>query len=155
VLDAGTAKGFSALCLQCALRDAGATGHAVSVDAIGPCSRVPRRTAADLDAPLTLFELLRPWPEAATITFHQMTGLDFLLSYQGRIDCAFVDGKHTGAVVAQEGMLLAERQQPGDLAIFDDVHLKDVRQAVSDLRAYNLEWISVSPLRAYAVGRRR
>jgi len=35
------------------------------------------------------------------------------------------------------------------------VHLKDVRQAVSDLRAYNLEWISVSPLRAYAVGRRR
>lgn len=155
VLDIGTAKGFSALCLQWALRDVGVTGHVVSVDVIDPCSRVTRNTVAELGAPLTLFELLRPWPEAATITFRHMTGIDFLLGYQGRIDCAFIDGKHTGAVVAQEGLLLAERQQPGDLAIFDDVHLKDVRQAVSDLRAYNLEWISASPLRAYAVGRRR
>ena len=156
VLDIGTAKGFSALCLQWALRDAGVQGHVVSVDVIDPCSREPRNTVAELDAPLTLFELLRPWPEAATITFHQMTGINFLLSYQGRIDCAFVDGKHTGDVVAQEGALLADRQQPGDLAIFDDVHLKDVRDAVTQLRAYNVEWISVRPQqRAYAVGRRR
>lgn len=155
VLDVGTAKGFSALCLLWAMQDAHVQGSLVSVDVIDPRSRERRNTVAEVDGYKTLAEILEPWPESSAIAFRQSTGVDFLNSYTGRIEVAFVDGKHTGAVVAQEGVLLADRQQSGDLVVFDDVHLADVREAVSDLRAYAVEWLRVLPKRAYAIARRR
>jgi predicted O-methyltransferase YrrM len=155
MLDVGTAKGFSALCAQWALIDAGVPGTVVSVDVIDPRSRDSRNTVAEVDAPKTLTELLDPWPEASAIKFLKCTGVEWLSSYHGRIDCAFVDGKHTGAVVALEGQLLSARQESGDLAIFDDVHLPDVLQAVRGLKAYDSEIVTVLPQRAYAIARHR
>lgn len=156
LLDIGTAKGFSALCLFWALQDAGVEGNVVSVDVIDPCSREPRNTIGELEAPRTLFELLAPWPEASAIHFERTTGIEFMQRYQGRIEIAFVDGKHKGDVVAHEGTLLANRQQSGDLAIFDDVHLEPIRAAVKGLqKAYDIEWMEILPHRAYAIGRRK
>lgn len=155
MLDIGTAKGFSALCAQWALMDSWVDGTVVSVDVIDPRSRESRNTVAEVGTPKTLTELLDPWPEAGAIKFLQSTGVDWLKKYGGRIDLAFVDGKHTGAVVEQEGRLLAGRQEPGDLVIFDDVHLPDVLTAVRSLRAYRTEIVPVLPLRAYAIARRR
>lgn len=155
MLDVGTAKGFSALCLQWALNDANVQGTVVSVDVIDPRSRDARNTVAELDGAKTLTEILAPWPEASAIKFLHSTGVQWLTQYTGRIDVAFIDGKHTGTVVWKEGALLADRQQPGDLAIFDDVHLPDVRAAVTSLSTYSVEWMSVLPNRAYAIGRRK
>lgn len=155
VLDIGTAKGFSALCLRWAVDDAGASGTVVSVDVIDPRSREPRNTVAELEAPRTLTELLAPWPEAANISFICSTGVAYLEHYSGRIEFAFVDGKHTAEAVWKEGLLLAERQQPGDVVVFDDVHLPNVRTAVASLTAYKVEWLSVLPSRAYAIARRK
>lgn len=155
MLDVGTAKGFSALCLQWALNDAQVQGTVVSVDVIDPRSREGRNTVAELAGPKTIWEIVAPWPEASAIKFLHSTGIQWLTQYTGRIEVAFVDGKHTGPVVWKEGKLLAERQQRGDLAIFDDVHLLDVRDAVASLSAYDLEWVTVLPERAYAIGRRR
>jgi len=68
----------------------------------------------------------------------------------------FVDGKHEGRVVAAEGAEIASRQAPGDVVVFDDVHLPDVKQAVSGLHNdYAIEWLQVLPKRAYAIGVRR
>lgn len=155
VLDIGTAKGFSALCVKWALDDAGVAGQVVSVDVIDPRSRDARNTVGELAAPRTLTELLEPWPEAAGITFLCSTGIAYLEKYAGRIEFAFVDGKHTAGVVFREGELLAARQQPGDVVIFDDVHLPDIRTAVSGLAAYAIEWLTVLPNRAYAIARRK
>jgi len=155
LLDIGTAKGFSALCAQWALNDAGVPGTVVSVDVIDPRSRESRNTVAEVDAPKTLMEVLEPWPDASAIKFLKSTGVEWLTTYHGRIDCAFVDGKHTGAVVALEGHLLTKRQEPGDLVIFDDVHLPDVLQAVRSLKGYDSEIVTVLPQRAYAIARRR
>lgn len=155
MLDIGSAKGFSALCLQWALNDSGVQGTVVSVDVMDPRERVSRNTVAELDGLKTLTELLAPWPEADAITFLQSTGIDWLHNYTGRIEAAFVDGKHTGQVVWKEGLLLADRQQPGDLVIFDDVHLPDVRAAVASLSAYQCDVVSVLPHRAYMIARRK
>jgi hypothetical protein len=58
--------------------------------------------------------------------------------------------------VRQEGVLLAQRQQTGDLCIFDDVHIGDVSAAVTSLHnEYKLEYLQVLPKRAYAIGVRR
>lgn len=155
MLDIGTAKGFSALCLRWAMLDAGVEGNLVSVDVIDPTSREPRNTFAELERPLTLAELHRPWPELEGVRFKHQTGVEFLEKYAGRIEFAFVDGKHTSDVVRREGELLADRQDSGDVAIFDDVHLPDVWRAVQGLDAYDVERLGVLPQRAYAIGRRR
>src|SRR5678815_747827 len=89
LLDIGTAKGFSALCLQWALMAAHVPGSVVSVDVIDPMSRERRNTVGEVGAPQTLRELLAPWPEADAIHFEHCTGIDYLSRYSGRIELAF------------------------------------------------------------------
>lgn len=156
ILDVGTAKGFSALCLLWALQDSGTSGRVTSVDVLDPNKRVRRNTVAEVDGYQTLRETLAAWPESVAIDFRQMTGVEWLKDKPFRVEVAFIDGKHTGAVVAEEGKLLANRQKPGDIAIFDDVHLEDVDAAVQSLgKLYDLERVQLLPHRAYAIGVRR
>ncbi len=57
-------------------------------------------------------------------------------------------------LVFTTGVLI--HQQPGDLAIFDDVHIPDVSVAVNTLHEfYRLEYLEVLPNRHYAIGVRR
>jgi hypothetical protein len=161
-LDVGTAKGFSALCLRWALDDSGKYGDVTSVDVIDPEARVSRNTVAEVDGLLTLDETLTHWPESDRINFEQSTGIDWLLGHQRhfdgkpyRIPIAFIDGKHTGEVVRQEGKLLAHVQQPGDLAVFDDAQIPGVSVAVASLDEwYRIEYLQAGP-RQYAIARRR
>lgn len=155
-LDIGTAKGFSALCVRLAVEDAGAEAESFSVDVLPPTARVRRNTIAEVDQLQTLAEILAPYPEAQRITFLQCTGIDWLLANPQRIHVAFVDGKHSGAVVRQEGVLLAARQASGDIVVFDDVHIPDVSVAVTSLHHdYAIEYLQVLPKRAYAMAVRR
>lgn len=154
ILDIGTAKGFSALCLLWAKLDSKPHGRITSVDVIDPDARVARKTIAEVDGLLTLYETLAPWPEAVEIAFRQSTGIDWLEAHPERINIAFVDGAHTGAIVQREGELLAGRQEDGDLAIFDDVQRTDIFAALKDL-PYQFDYLEVLPTRKYAIGVRR
>jgi hypothetical protein len=155
-LDIGTAKGFSALCVRFATEDAEFDAQSISVDVLPPDERVRRNTPAEVDGLKTLAEILAPWPEAERIQFLNTTGVDFLKGNALRIHVAFVDGKHSGAVVREEGLMLATVQQSGDLTMFDDVHIPDVGKSVDSLATfYDLERLQVLPKRAYAIGRRR
>lgn len=156
ILDIGSAKGFSALCLLWALRDSDILGSVTSVDVIDPEARVRRNTVAELDGYKTLAETLAPWPESRAITFKKRTGAEELADSRARIHICFIDGKHDGKVVATEGYLLSQRQVVGDLVMFDDVHIPDVWEAVRTLRTkYELERLQILPNRAYAIGVRR
>jgi predicted O-methyltransferase YrrM len=156
ILDIGTAKGFSALCLLWALRDADILGSVTSVDVLDPAARVSRNTVAEVDGLKTLAEILAPWPESQSITFKKRTGGDELSDGRSRIHICFIDGKHDEKTVALEGYLLSQRQMVGDLAIFDDVHVEGVWQAVKTLKPkYELERINLLHNRAYAIGVRR
>lgn len=153
-LDIGTAKGFSALCMRWALD--GATGRVVSLDVLDPAAKVRRNTVLELDGYLTLAETLDRWPEAKDITFLCRTGIEWLRGGTDRIHFAYVDGKHTFATVNEEAHLLAKRQQPGDVAVFDDVQIEGVSKALKGAsKLYDFQTIVVSPVRAYALGVRR
>lgn len=157
-LDIGSAKGFSALCVRWAIEDEDEDmkAESVSVDVMPPDARVRRNTVAEVDGLKTLHEILAPFPAAQRITFLESTGIYWLNSGHQRIHIAFVDGKHTGAVVKVEGQLLAARQEAGDVVVFDDVHIPDVGAAVDSLsKLYDLERIQVLPKRAYAIARRK
>ncbi len=154
MLDIGTAKGFSALMLQLACDDQYRNAvHVVSVDVIDPASRELRNTVAEIDGPLTLKDIIGPW--MLETNFLKSTGIDYLRTHPEHIHVAFVDGKHDGQVVRQEGTLLAARQQCGDLAIFDDCQISVVCQAVVSLQEfYEVDYVTAGP-REYAVGWRR
>lgn len=155
-LDIGTAKGFSALCVQWALNDSGRKGQVVSVDVLNPYGVESRNTVAELNGPVTLAQILEPWPEADQIDFKQSTGVDYLKMNVRRIHLAFVDGKHSGHVVAQEAALLAKRQEPGDFTIFDDAHMADVREAIAPSKVhYELSYLVAKAGREYVIARRR
>lgn len=154
MLDIGTAKGFSALMLQLACDDQYRNAvHVVSVDVIDPASREFRNTVVEVDGPLTLKEIIGPW--MLETNFLKSTGIDYLRAHSEHIHVAFVDGKHDGHVVRQEGTLLAARQRCGDLAIFDDCQIPAVCQAVVSLQEfYKVDYVTAGP-REYAVGWRR
>lgn len=158
-LDLGTAKGFSAMCAQAALNDhvgCCVLGVITSVDVMPPMARVRRNTVAEVDSLKTLPEILEAWSWACGITFLESTGIDYLKRYTGQIHFAFIDGKHTDDAVFQEGQLLSKLQEPGDIAIFDDVHIPGVGEAVKKLgKHYGLEYLEVLPKRKYAIGVRK
>jgi predicted O-methyltransferase YrrM len=156
LLDIGTAKGFSALMLERARLDTPVNGHVVSLDVIDPYARVARNTVAEVDGLRTVRETMAPFlADLDAIRFKQSTGLEWLAKFDGRIHVAFIDGKHTGEVVRQEGKLLAKRQESGDLAIFDDCQIPGVSVAVASLHEwYRIEYLHAGP-RQYGIARRR
>lgn len=156
MLDIGTAKGFSAWCLQRALDESGLHGLVTTVDVLDPTEAVRRNTIAEVDGLKTLDEILSPFDPGRRIVCLKRTGAEHLEHTHGRLHAVFVDGKHTGAVVLEESRLIAGRQEPGDLVMWDDVHLGDVRAAVEKMAgAYAIEWLQILPQRAYAIGVRR
>jgi cephalosporin hydroxylase len=158
-LDVGTAKGFSALCAAFALTDDGAQGVVHSVDVIDPMGRTDKRnTVADCDGPSTVPELLAQWPlAAARIALFQSTGVTWLRQTEsiGRINFAFLDGKHRHAEVQSELAYLSQRQIKGDYCIADDVHLPGVLAAVTERGDYGTHLVDVLPNRRYAIMRKR
>lgn len=150
-LDIGTAKGFSALCLLWAVMDAGVAPSIDSVDVIDPNERTSRNTVAEVDGAKTLYEILEPWPEHDAIRFWKMTGRQWLTRNTGRVHVAFVDGKHSYEEVSWEAALLAQRQRPGDVVIFDDLQIPKVAQAVREVRGYAFELVQSAGGRTYAV----
>lgn len=153
-LDIGTAKGFSALMVAMAVTDAGVKARIVSIDVLDPNARTPRNSVAELDGLKTVREFLARWPEAEGIELACGTGAGWLSNHRGRINFAFVDGKHSYEAVAAEGALLRERQQPADVAIFDDLQFPNVAKAVRGLHGYRARKLSPSPARTYAIAER-
>lgn len=151
-LDVGTAKGFSALCMQWAI-EAWSEGFpsnivVVSLDVIDPYEGVRRNTVSEVASPgmdmqaadfgigprwLTLEETLMPWDSfARRIYFQQSTGIDWLKRNSDRVPFAFLDGKHTYEHVTAELTHLARVQQGGDIVVLDDVHVPGVAQAIAE-----------------------
>jgi len=155
LLDIGSAKGFSALVLQWALRDAGIPGRVVSLDVIDPLARVRRNTVAEVDGYLTLAETLAPWREAQSIEFVQSDSRAWLAAHTDRVHVAYVDGKHTYEAVSEDVDLLAGRQRAGDVVVCDDLQIPGVAKAVRELAGYEVEHLAAKPERAYAIARRR
>ncbi len=123
IVDTGTARGFSALCLARALDDAGASGKILSFDVLPHDVEMLWNCVADADGPRTRAELLRDY--AALIeryviflrgdTRRVMAGISF-----PRVHFAFLDSVHTFDHVMAEFSAIRDRQVAGDVLFFDD-----------------------------------
>lgn len=163
ILETGTARGFSALCMAKALDDAGVDGRIITIDVLPHLKPQIWNCIDDHDGRKSRAELLAPWADLArrivflqgdTLSVAPKVGLD-------RIHFAFLDAQHTQKAVLNEYSVVAPRQKPGDLIFFDDVTpamFPGVVAAVASIEAsaaYALRRLTISDQRAYAWGAKR
>jgi cephalosporin hydroxylase len=143
VLETGTARGFSALCMAKAMSDNQCCGTILTFDVLPHTTRMYWNCIDDRDGPKTRAELLQPWNNLIE---------NYIIFYQGdtritlpkvrcsRIHFAFLDGAHTYDDVMFEFMQVAPFQQTGDVIIYDDYNHKQfpgLVKAVDNICSYH------------------
>lgn len=159
ILETGTARGFSAVCMARALLDAKRQGVVITLDVLPHNTPMYWNCIDDHDGKKTRQELLSHWPEElAHIVFIQgWTRQQLHRTGLLRVHFAFLDAQHTKEDVLAEYAYVSERQKPGDMMVFDDVTpglFDGVVQAVEEIEkqgVYRTERFNVSGQRGYAV----
>jgi predicted O-methyltransferase YrrM len=163
VLETGTARGYSTLCLARALADAGMSGHVVTVDLLPHNTRFYWNCIDDHDGEKSRQELLQAYGDLTRrIVFVEgATGAELKRLGLSHIAFAFLDAAHTFDDVMAEYAYVAARQSTGDVIVFDDVtpgQFDGVVEAVAAIArsgVYDVERLSVSDQRGYAIAVRR
>ena len=162
ILETGTARGFSALCMSKAIRDSNSEGTILTLDCIPHNKKIYWNCIVDNDGPCTRSELLNGWPkELNNIIFFQGWTKSILKKIGcERINFAFLDAQHTMEDVLNEFNYVAERQISGDIVVFDDVTpgiFDGVCAAIERIEKsypYAIQKISFASERGYAIARK-
>lgn len=163
ILETGTARGFSALCMAKALLDAGQQGVILTIDIVPHEQEIYWNCIDDLDGKKSRRELLRPWHDLVGrfIVFVWGDSRSILPALSvDRVHFAFIDGAHSYADVMFEFGEVAAKQRPGDVIVFDDVNeekfpgIYKAVQEIGSTRHYNCRDISSGGARHYVIAER-
>ncbi|NKB76592.1 MAG: class I SAM-dependent methyltransferase [Gammaproteobacteria bacterium] len=161
ILETGTARGFSSLCMAKALSDADRPGRIVTYDVLPHSTKMYWNCIADKEGSQSRAELLKPYQDLIDeyIIFHQGDTQTQLNKIDiSRVHFAFLDGGHTYQHVVDEFDYLKNRQQTGDMIFFDDYtpnHFPGVVDAVDEIcqqHGYSKQVITISDQRGYVIG---
>lgn len=162
IVETGTARGFSALCLARALVDAGASGKVFTFDVLPHDVPLYWNCCRDVDGSRTRAELLRDYADLIEkyIVFHQGdTKLALRRIVFPRVHFAFLDSVHTRDHVLAEFSHIGARQQAGDLTVFDDyTAYPGVAQAADEIcgrYGYTATLVTAHPQRGYLIAEKR
>ena len=162
VLETGTARGFSALCMAKALIDSNVCGKVVTFDVLLHNTRLIWNCIDDHEDPKTRQQLLSPWSkELSRVIFIQgWTKYQLQRTGLSRVHFVFLDAQHTAEDVMVEYVYMRDRQLADDIIVFDDVTpgffdgvVKAIEQIESEGQC-SIEWLQVSGERSYTVGLR-
>ena len=124
ILETGTARGFSAVCMSKALEDSKKDGLIITFDVLPHSTKMFWNTIDDITkGPQTRSQLLDDWEYLCKkyILFHQGdTRLELNKIYLKRVHFAFLDGAHTYKDVMFEFNQIKEKQMKGDIIVYDD-----------------------------------
>ena len=123
VVETGTARGFSALCMAKALADAGASGKIVTFDVLPHDTPIYWNSVVDATGPRSRAALLADYADLIDrhVLFHRGdTRLELRKMAFPRVHFAFLDSVHTYDHVMAEFASIRGRQRPGDVLFFDD-----------------------------------
>lgn len=164
IVETGTARGFSALCLAKALEDTGITGKIVTFDVLPHDVPMFWNCFRDAEGPRTRAALLSdyaPLLERDIIFQCGDTGSDLARMRFGRIHFAFLDSVHSYDHVMREFAAIQSQQQAGDMLVFDDYSSDQypgvVRAAdeICQSHGYAPTIIEARPQRRYLVAEKR
>jgi len=161
ILETGTARGFSALCMAKALQDQGLHGKIVTFDLLPHDVPMLWNCIGDESGPRSRGQLLEDYQKLIEkfIIFHQGDTVRELKKIcLTRVNMAFLDGAHVYPAVMAEFETIRHLQQSGDLIFFDDYtpdQFPGVVQAVEEICSsfgYRKEIVRISGERGYAIG---
>ncbi len=159
ILETGTARGFSSICMSRALIDQEQTGIIISIDCISHEEEIFWNSISDLDGPKTRANLLSLWKEEISKIFFIQGWTTTVINRLGinRIHFAFLDAQHTKDDVLKEFQFVYKKQIKGDLIVFDDVtqgHFEGVCKALDVIESqypYKVNRFSSDIKRGYAI----
>lgn len=123
IIETGTARGFSSLCMARALYDSSRAGMIITFDILPHDTEMYWNCIDDKDGPRTRAKLLEEWKDLVTnyIVFHQGdTRVELPKVQTDRVNFAFLDGAHTYEDVKYEFLQIKDRQKTGDIIVYDD-----------------------------------
>lgn len=123
ILETGTARGFSSLCMARALADMGRNGSIVTFDTLPHQVPIYWNCIDDINGKRSREVLLEPWTDLVQEYLVFLQGDTRMMLPRvnlGRVHFAFLDGAHTYTDVIFEFRQVAVDQCPGDIVVFDD-----------------------------------
>lgn len=129
VLETGTARGFSALCMAKALSDSGSEGKICTFDILSNEAAIYWNCVSDhLNGKVSREALLTEWSalvERYILFIQGNSKLTLPLLSIRRVNFAFLDGAHSKEDVLFEFHCVAKKQLSGDIIVFDDYNIDD------------------------------
>ena len=122
ILETGTARGFSSVCMSKAISDCKSKGEVHTIDILPNDKKIYWNSISDIDGKKTRLELLENWKDYTDrIIFHSGDSTKVLKNLNlDRVNFAFLDGSHNQKKLAIEFEWVMKRQIKGDVIIFDD-----------------------------------
>lgn len=160
ILETGTARGFSSLCMAKALHDSKQPGKILTFDVLPNETKMYWNCIADRSGPQTRLELLKDYKYLLDeyLIFHQGDSKFELKKISiPRIHFAFLDGAHTYKYVLNEFTNIKDKQLKGDIIFFDDYTpalFPEIVKSVDEIceqNNYNKTVITESEHRGYVV----
>lgn len=158
ILEIGTARGFSSICMSKAINDSNIIGEIHTIDIIPNDLKIFWNCIDDHEGPKTRNELLEKWKnELKNINFITGPSRYVLKKYsKNKIDFAFIDGMHNYINVKREFNFISSLQKKGDKIIFDDVNEKfvEVKNFLEEInleKKYIVKILDSSRERSYAI----
>ena len=160
VLETGTARGYSSVCMSKALVDNNKEGKIFTIDILPNDKKMYWNCIDDHTSKKTRIELLDNWKnELKNINFITGPTKKILNKIKiDRINFAFLDAAHTFNDVMNEFNYVSKLQKTNDIIFFDDVtpNLFDgVTKAINQIKekkTYDFEIINATSERGYAIG---
>ena len=160
VLETGTARGFSSLCMAKALEDRGKEGKIVTLDPLPHHVKMYWNCIDDNEGEQSRAQLLANYSKLINryICFLEGKSRNLLNNFElPRIHFAFLDGSHDYEDVKFEISYIIPRQEKGDIIFFDDFqqsHFPGIVKAVKEFELqghYGVKVVSLSDQRGYAI----
>lgn len=160
IIETGTARGFSAICMAKALHDSNLEGLITTFDIIPHHQPMIWNCIDDHNGPMSRAQILSPWQTLIDryILFHQgYTRIELPKIQLDRIHFAFLDGAHGYDDVMFEFQQIKDKQQTGDIIIYDDynkLHFPGLVKAVDEIclkYSYSRTDINTEADRAYVI----
>lgn len=158
ILEIGTAKGFSSICMAKALSDLNINGKIITFDIINHLNKMYWNTMGD-EQKRSRQILLQDYDKLISDYIVFLNGTSrFLLKtfFMGRIDIAFLDGSHEYKDVLNEFLEVNKHLSPKGVIVFDDYTYKfpgviEVVEKIEREYSYNKNILSSSSERSYAI----
>jgi len=164
IIETGTARGFSSLCMAKALRETDICAKILTFDVLPHNHKMFWNCIDDHEGKKTRAELLNNYKDLTEkyIWFHQgNTKVEMPKLQIDRVHFAFLDSAHDYYYLISEFNNLKNKQQIGDVIFFDDYTPKmfpGVVKAIDEICEkynYSKQIIKVSDARAYVIAKKQ